>query len=74
MGSHGLHHLLGQVLDENERGDEHIGRRYVGAEIGVVLRVAQLLDQVAAQLDRQGAVVVVDRLGGGGQGVLVLGL
>lgn len=74
VGRHRLHHLLGEVFDEDQRGDEHIGRGHIGAEVGVVLRVAELLDQIAAQLDRQGAVVGVDRLGRRGEGVLVLGL
>jgi hypothetical protein len=47
MGRHGLDHLLGQILDEDQRSDEHIRRGHIGAEIGVVLRVSQLFDQVA---------------------------
>jgi len=39
--------------NEDQRGDEHIGFGHIGAEGGVVLRIAQLLNQVAAQVDGQ---------------------
>ena len=73
MGGNGLDHLLGQVFDENQRGDEHVRCGHIGLEVGVVLGVAQFFDQVTAQLDRQGSVLVVERVGRLGEGVLVLG-
>jgi len=73
VGGNGLDHLLGQVFDENQRGDEHVRCGHIGLEVGVVLGVAQFLDQVTAQLDRQGSVLVVERVGRLGEGMLVLG-
>ena len=73
MRSHCFHHLLGQIFNEDQRSDKYIRRSHVRLEIGVVLGVAQFLNQVAAQLDRQGAVLGIERVGCLGKGVLVLG-
>ncbi len=43
-------HLLGELLDEDERADEDVGGLHVGLEQCVVLRIAQLLQQVADHL------------------------
>ena len=74
MGGNGLHHLLGQILNEDQGGDKHIGCGHIGAEVGVILGIPEFFNQVAAQLDRQGTVLVVEGGGCLGEGVLVLGL
>ena len=74
VGSHRIDHLLGQVFDENQGGDEDIGLSDIGAEVGVVLRVSKLFDQIAAQINGDRAIGVVEGGGCLGQRVLVLGL
>ncbi len=74
MRGDGLHHFLGQILDEDQRGDEDIGLSHIGAETGVIVLVAQLLDQIAAQFDPEVAPRGVQRRGGLGERILILRL
>ena len=46
----GLHNLVSQLLDEDEGADEEVAARHVLLELGVVLGVTQLLQQVAHHL------------------------
>lgn len=61
-GADRLDDLLGQLLDEDERADEEVGRGDVGLERRVRRRVAELLEQVADDLDADLVVVRVDLL------------
>ena len=74
MGCDGVNNLLGQILNENQRGDKDIGLGNIGAEIGVVVLVAQFLNQIAAEFNTQigsGGIQSISRLG---ESVLILGL
>ena len=64
MGGDGIHHLLGQIFDEDQRSDEDIGFGHIGAEGRVVLRVPELFDQIARQIDGQVAALRVEAGGG----------
>ena len=72
MGGDCIHHLLGQIFDEDQRSDEDIGFSDIRAERGVVIGVPELFDQVAREIDGQIAALRVEAGGGLGQGVLVL--
>jgi len=51
VGRHSLHHLVRQLLNENEAADEQVAPSDVLLELRVVLGVAQLLQQVADNLE-----------------------
>ena len=74
MGRHRIHHFLGQILDEDQGGHEHIGLGDVGTEVRVIVLIAELLDQIAAQLDSEGTVLGVQARGRLGEGILILRL
>ena len=74
MGCNGIHHLLCQIFDEDQRGDEHIRLCHVLTETGVVLLVTELFDQIAAQLDSKFTAGRIESCCRLSQRVLVLGL
>ena len=74
VGGNGFNHLLGQIFDKNQGGDEDIGFGDIFAKLLIIFRIPQLFNQVAIQFDRQAAVLFVDAGGGSGEGVLILGL
>ena len=60
VGGYRFNHFLSQIFDEDQGADEHIGFSHIGAEIGVIARVAQFLNQVAAQVNGQRTVLIVE--------------
>ena len=73
MGCNGIHHLLCQIFDEDQRGDEHIRLCHVLTETGVVLLVTELFDQIAAQLDSKFTAGRIESCCRLSQRILVLG-
>ena len=51
MRRNGIHNLLSQILDEDQRGNEDISLSYIRAEIGIVAFVPEFFNQISAQLD-----------------------
>mmetsp|Transcript_12457 Transcript_12457/g.34666 ORF Transcript_12457/g.34666 Transcript_12457/m.34666 type:complete len:540 (-) Transcript_12457:608-2227(-) len=51
LGLHGVDHLVGELLDEDQRADEHVRGLDVLLELLVILRVPELLEEVAHNLD-----------------------
>ena len=60
MGGDSVNHLLRQIFDEDQRGHEHIGLGDIGAKVCVVVGISKLLDQIAAQVNAQRAVLGIE--------------
>ena len=74
VGRHRIHHLLSQIFNENQRCNENVCGGDISLEIRIVIRIAQLLNQIAAEFDAKGTVLRVQAGGRLGEGVLVLRL
>ena len=74
MRRNGIHDLLSQIFDEDQRSNEDISLSDIRAEIGVIAVVAKFLDQVPAQLNPEIATGSVESGSRLGQRVLVLRL
>ena len=72
--SDGVNDLLGQVFDEDQRCNKDIGLSDIRAEIGVIVVIPKLFDQVTAELDAEVATGRIQGCRSLRQGVLVLGL
>jgi len=57
---HHLHHLFGKLLHKDKRADEDICRGHISLEATKVALVAELLEEVAHNLDAYALVIVVD--------------
>ncbi|CAI8163976.1 MAG: Uncharacterised protein [Synechococcus sp. CC9902] len=73
MRSNCFDNLLGQIFDEDQRGDENVGLGDIGTEVGVVAFITQLFDQISAQFNSQIGTGSVQGSSCLGQRVLVLG-
>ena len=73
MGSNGVHHLLGQVFNENQRGDKNVCLSYIRTKTGVIVVITQLFDEIAAQLNPELRTRCIQGISRLGQRVLVLG-
>ena len=74
MRGNGVHNLLRQIFNEDQRGDEDISLSHIGTETGVVVVVAEFFNQIAAQLDPKISTGSIESRCCLGEGVLVLGL
>mmetsp|Transcript_27247 Transcript_27247/g.59503 ORF Transcript_27247/g.59503 Transcript_27247/m.59503 type:complete len:1448 (-) Transcript_27247:88-4431(-) len=74
LGRDDRDNLVSELLNEDEGGDEHVSLLHIGLELVVVGLAAELLQQVAGNLEAQVLVVGVDGVHGSGEGGLILSL
>mmetsp|Transcript_28419 Transcript_28419/g.47713 ORF Transcript_28419/g.47713 Transcript_28419/m.47713 type:complete len:652 (+) Transcript_28419:1252-3207(+) len=74
VGRYHLHNLIGELLDEDEGGDKHVGLGAVSLELLEVGLAAEFLEKVAGNLEAKVFVVRVDGFHRGGERRLVLSL